>query len=54
MPPEYDDAICNLMMGLEHVYRMRFEKMWKTFEEVCKEYHSLRRGKEDHDYMEIK
>jgi len=49
---EHADKIMNLLQGIQHLYQMRFEKMWNTFDGHCKEFHTLRR-KEDHDYNEI-
>ena len=49
---ENTDKILNLLLGIQSVYQMRFEKMWNSFEGHCKEFHALRR-KEDHDYNEI-
>jgi len=50
---EHTDKILNLLLGIQSVYSMRFEKMWNTFEEHCKEFHTLRRqSNQDHDYNE--
>ena len=65
MSPEHCDAIMNLLMGIQNVYDMRFEKTWKLFEKHCGEYHTARRTikhlekqlsrpPEDHDYVEQK
>lgn len=43
MPPEYSDKIFNLLWGIENVYQRRFDKCFKTFEDVACEFH--RRGK---------
>ena len=43
MPPEYSDKIFNLLWGIENVYQRRFDKCFKTFEDVAHEFH--RRGK---------
>jgi hypothetical protein len=48
---EHADKIMNLLLGIQSVYQMRFEKLWNNFEAHCKEHHSLRR-KENHDYNE--
>lgn len=31
---ENDDELCNKILGIEHVYDMRFNKLWDLFEEV--------------------
>ena len=36
------DEIANALLGLESIYNMRFQKLFNTFEEVCKEYHAMR------------
>ena len=41
------DDIANVLLGLEGVYSMRFEKLFNTFEEVCKEYHAMRKQNEN-------
>ncbi len=37
------DDIANVLLGLEGVYSMRFQKLVNTFEEVCKEYQAMRK-----------
>jgi uncharacterized protein YeeX (DUF496 family) len=37
------DDIANVLLGLKGVYSMRFQKLFNTFEEVCKEYHAMRK-----------
>jgi len=50
---DHADKIMNLLQGIQHLYQMRFEKMWNTFEEHCNEFHTLRRQQmQDHDYNE--
>jgi len=52
-PPEGYDKIANLLLGIQSLYQMKFERTWSTFEEVCREYHFYRKEtKEDHDYTE--
>ena len=36
------DDIANVLLGLQSVYNMRFEKLFNAFEEVCKQYHAMR------------
>ena len=45
------DDIANILLGLEGVYNMRFQKLFDTFEEVCKEYHAMRKQNEN-DYTQ--
>lgn len=44
MPSELVDKLANLVGGLEHVYDMRFQKCWETFEKHCQQYHTYRRA----------
>ena len=41
------DDIANVLLGLEGVYSMRFQKLVNTFEEVCKEYQAMRKQNEN-------
>lgn len=41
------DDIANVLLGLESIYNMRFEKVFNTFEDLCKEYHAMRRKNDD-------
>lgn len=45
------DDIANVLLGLKGVYSMRFQKLFNTFEEVCKEYHAMRKQNEN-DYTQ--
>jgi len=36
------DDITNVLLGLESIYNMRFQKVFNTFEEVCKEFRAMR------------
>lgn len=40
---EAEDEMMNLLLGLKSIYDLKFQRMWKTFEDVCAEYH--KRGK---------
>lgn len=42
-----DDDMANAFLGLKTLYNMRFEKLFDTFEEVCKQYHEFRKVKEE-------
>ncbi len=37
------DEIANALIGLESIYNMRFEKVRYMFEDLCKEYHAMRK-----------
>ena len=37
---EHDDDICNKVLGIKHVYDMRFNKAWDTYEKVVAEHHA--------------
>lgn len=37
---EHDDDICNRVLGIKHVYDMRFNKAWNTYEKVVEEYYA--------------
>ena len=38
-----DDDIMNKYLAISYLYSVKFEKLWRTFEEVCKEYHTARK-----------
>lgn len=44
MDPKICDALMNKYLGLKEVYDVKFEKLWKTFEQHAKEHHE--RGKQ--------
>ena len=33
MPAEYSDRIANMLLGMKELYEMRFERLFKTFED---------------------
>ena len=39
MDPNHADKISNLLLGMNELYQMKFDKMWRSFEGVCSEYH---------------
>lgn len=41
------DEIANALVGLESIYNMRFIKLFDVFEEICKEYHTMRKQNEN-------
>ena len=42
---EHDDDICNRVLGIKHVYDMRFSKAWNTYEKLVAEHYELSRYK---------
>ena len=49
MDADLCDAILNKYGGIQELYEIRFQNMWKTFEIVCKEYHEARNGETTKD-----
>ena len=43
MDPKLCDALMNKYFAIKELYELKFDEMWNTFEDVCKEYHQ--RGK---------
>jgi hypothetical protein len=39
---EDNDDISNKVLGLKHVYEMRFNKLWDLYEETVSEYYAMR------------
>ena len=39
---EHDDELCNKILGVMHVYDMRFNKLWEHFEEGLEEFYDLK------------
>jgi len=37
------DALMNKYLGIKELYEVKFDRLWHTFEEVCKEYHQYRK-----------
>ena len=37
------DALMNKYFAIKELYEVKFETMWHTFEDVCKEYHIARK-----------
>lgn len=44
-----EDEMMNLLLGVKSMYELKFEKLWKTFEVVCKNYHIARNERESFD-----
>jgi hypothetical protein len=42
--PKACDALMNKYLGIKELYDVKFDQLFRTFEEVCKEYHQ--RGRE--------
>lgn len=38
MPSERTDKIANVLLGLKELYRMKFERCFEDYEQVCREY----------------
>jgi len=43
--PTASDAIINKYFAIKELYEIKFDSMWETFDQVCKEYH--KRGKHE-------
>jgi hypothetical protein len=41
---EHNDDICNKVLGLKHVYEMRFDKLWRNYEDALEEMYKLKEG----------
>ena len=39
MDPKLCDALMNKYFAIKELYDLKFDEMWHTFENVCKEYH---------------
>lgn len=44
-----EDEMMNLMLGVKSLYDLKFQRLWNTFEEVCKNYHTARNERESFD-----
>jgi hypothetical protein len=40
MDGELCDAILNKYGSIQQLYEIKFQNMWSTFDQVCKEYHA--------------
>lgn len=47
MDPALTDALMNKYFGIKEIYELKFDKLFKTFEEVCREYHRMRKLMEE-------
>lgn len=43
MKPEAEDEMSNLLLGMHSLYQLKFQRMWDTFEIVCREHHKMRK-----------
>ena len=41
------DELMNKYFALKELYELRFEKLWSSFEEVCRDYHRMRKLMEE-------
>ena len=41
--PFTDDELGNLLIGIESMYQLKFEKCFNEFEAICREYHKYRK-----------
>lgn len=39
-----EDDMANYLIGLKTIYGVKFNKLFSIFEEVCREYHALKKG----------
>ena len=46
MNPKLVDALTNKFGAIQELYELKFNKLWSTFEAVCKDYHQLRKQNE--------
>jgi len=46
MSPALADAIMNKLNAIQELYELKFDRVWGSFEEVCKEYHTFRKFNE--------
>jgi hypothetical protein len=44
--PLTEDELGNLLIGLETIYQLKFEKCFEEFEAVCRQYHTYRKTHE--------
>lgn len=44
MDPKVQDALSNKYIAISELYGLKFDALWHTFEQVCKEYHSKEAG----------
>ncbi len=49
-----DDEISNILLGIERLYNLKFEKLFELFEGHCKEYWDLKRRSKYWDDLYIK
>lgn len=42
-PPLTEDEMANILIGIETMYQLKFEKLWSEFEDICKDYHKFRK-----------
>lgn len=47
LDPKAEDEMMNLLLGLKTLYDLKFDKLWKTFEIVAKNYQRQRNARTD-------
>ena len=52
--PEACDALMNKYFGIKELYEVKFEILFKTFEDVCREYHTLKNERESFSWPDYK
>lgn len=39
-----EDDMANYLIGLKTIYGVKFNKLFSIFEDICREYHALKKG----------
>lgn len=47
MDPALTDALMNKYFAIKELYQLKFDKLWATFEEHCREHHRMRQVMEE-------
>lgn len=53
MDSKLQDAMMNKFSAIQELYELKFNRVWNTFEEVCKEYHTYRKGVKLNDGKDV-
>jgi hypothetical protein len=53
MDPKLNDELMNKYFAVKELYDLKFENLWKTFEDMCYEYHRCRKIAEQDDWRNI-
>ena len=54
MDPALCDALINKYFAIKDLYQLKFDVLFQTFDELCKEYHHLKRYAESMDVLNHK